>query len=107
MRTHLLTPHQANQIFDVLVRYAEAPEWKRDEFVLLHSEGRCDEFRFMGCLGFGGKYWRHDWRVSAYPEDIKREPLLQTIIDTTNHALAELREVITRPYPSSPAEEAR
>ncbi len=83
-----LTAEQANAVFDVLVECAGASEWQREEFVLTQTGGRCDEFRFMGSLGSGGKFWRHRMQVSAYPEDMT--PERQATIDTTNTRLAEL-----------------
>lgn len=85
---------QANAVFDVLVTHAGASELTRDEFVYHQTHGRCDEFRFIGALGFGGKFWQRDWRVSAYPEDVKRDPSKQQVVNETNAALAELRERI-------------
>ncbi len=93
-----LTAEQANAVFDVLVECADAGEWQRDEFVQTHVEGRCDEFRFQGLLGFGGKFWRTNgrWYVSAYPEDIAAQPERQAVIDATNARLAELLDAERR-----------
>lgn len=82
---------QANAVYDLLIQHAGADEWQRQEFVLMHAEGRCDEFRFIGWLGSGGKFWRHRWQVSAYPEDLNGRPGRQAIIDVTNAALAALQ----------------
>lgn len=84
-----MTTEQANAIWDALVEHAGAAEWQREEFVQLHVAGRCDEFRFMGSLGAGGKFWRHTWTVDCYPEDLT--PARQQSIAATNAALAELR----------------
>lgn len=92
MRDCPVTTGQANAIFDVLVEHAGAPEWMREEFVFAHANGRCDEFRFIGSLGFGGKYWRHRWTVTAYPEDVKNRPERQAALDATNTALAALNK---------------
>lgn len=50
-------------------------------------DGRVDEFRFMGDLGFGGKLYRSrsGLRVSCYRED--ETPERAAIISTTNLAL--------------------
>lgn len=87
-----LTEAQANTVWDVLVECAGANEWQRDEFVFTQTHGRCDEFRFIGFLGFGGKFWRSSgrWYVTAYPEDIRVRPERQVIIDATNDRLAVL-----------------
>lgn len=84
-----MTPDRANAVFDILVQHAGASEWQREEFVLLHTTGRCDEFRFMGRLGAGGKFWRHGWTVSCYPED--QTPERAVAIARTNSALAGCR----------------
>ncbi len=87
-----LTVEQASAVFDVLVEAAGASEWQRDEFVFTQTHGRCDEFRFIGNLGFGGKFWRSNnrWYVTAYPEDIAAQPGRQVVIDAANSRLVEL-----------------
>lgn len=89
-----MTEEQANAVFDVLVEHAGASEYGRDEFVQLHVEGRCDEFRFIGSLGFGGKFWRRDWRVSCYREDVTPERV--EAIRVTNEALERLRGLLEK-----------
>lgn len=84
-----MTEVEADAVYNILVEHAGADEHGRREFAAMHANGRCDEYRFVGWLGFGGKFWRHDWRVSAYPEDIT--PGRQAIVDVTNAALADLR----------------
>lgn len=84
-----LTEAEAAAVWDVLVEHADASPAMRDEFVLMHVNGRCDEFRFIGALGFGGKFWRHNWRVTCYREDETAARL--AIIAATNAALGELR----------------
>lgn len=84
-----MTEEQANAVYAVLVEYAGASEVQRDEFVFMHINGRCDEYRLRGRLGFGGKFWRRDWRVSCYRED--ETPERSETIRATNEALARLR----------------
>ena len=86
-----ITAAQANAIYDVLAQHADAREDRRDEFIFHLTRG-CEEFRFMGSLGFGGKLYVEPggWRVGAYPEDIKAYPDRQQVIDATNAALAGL-----------------
>lgn len=87
-----MTPEQANAVYEVLVRHAGAREDGRDEFVFHLARG-CEEFRFMGSLGFGGKLYVEPrrWRVGAYPEDIARWPAMAETIRVTNVALDGLR----------------
>lgn len=85
-----LTVEQAEAVYDVLVTHAGAPEFGREGFVTFMSEVGCDEYRFQGLLGFGGKFWpdeRRGWRVTAYPEDERRHPAITDRIKRTNAAL--------------------
>ena len=79
-----------NSIFDVLVKEAGAPEQLRDDFVYHHArcEDRCDEFRFVGSLGWGGKYRSGTNSVSCYSED--ETPSRRLVIEKTNAALSEV-----------------
>lgn len=88
----VVTEEQANAVYNILVQHAGASEWRRDEFVFMHANGRCDEYRFTGTLGFGGKFWRQQWDVTCYQEDVT--PQRQKAIDETNAALAALREQV-------------
>src|ERR1700743_1201522 len=47
----------------------------------------CREWRFIGALGFGGKFWRFDGRyaVNCYPED--RTPARDAMIAKCNELL--------------------
>ena len=66
------------------------------EFVqVLRSRGqpRCDEYRFIGALGFGGKFRNNGNHantphVDCYPEDLTAER--REMIDRANRRLAEL-----------------
>lgn len=63
----------------------------RDEMNFVHHhtcDELCDEWRFMGKLGFGGKYWRLTNRVTCYREDETPERL--EIIKILNTELAKL-----------------
>lgn len=87
-----------NKVFDVLVRLAGAPEVTRADFintVVGWSERdpyETREFRFIGSLGFGGKFWLtpESFHVSAYPEDINEQNKRQNTITTTNEELKKL-----------------
>ncbi len=85
----------ASETFDVLVKHAGASESMRGDFVHNHtSETPCDEYRFQGTLGFGGKYWRKTNSVSFYTEDTNADRI-KTFTET-NKALAMLAEAQRR-----------
>jgi hypothetical protein len=79
-----------NRVYDLLVSIGGATESMRDSFIYHHARDKfpCDEFRFMGTLGFGGKYYRRENRVSCYRED--ETPLRRQIIERLN---AELKKI--------------
>lgn len=83
-----------NAVYDVLVREAGAfghPDDKAS-FVYAHTAMRLTrhyEYRFMGALGFGGKYRSETNTVDCYPEDLT--PERAEIITRTNAALAKAR----------------
>ncbi|MER7280520.1 hypothetical protein ABT369_39385 [Dactylosporangium sp. NPDC000244] len=85
-----MTEDQANAVYNVLVEHAGAREDDRDAFVYHVTHG-CEEYRFQGVLGFGGKLYVEPrrWRVSCYRED--ETPARVEAIWVTNEALAELR----------------
>lgn len=66
----------ATLIFNKLCDELDASEDDRDSFVYHLGQG-CREFRFMGCLGFGGKFYNCNrrWYVGCYPEDETPERL--------------------------------
>ena len=77
-------------VYSALVEKAGALESYRRDFIYHHTEAEhpCDEWRFQGKLGFGGKYWRRDNQVSCYSED--STPEREAIIVETNAALSSL-----------------
>lgn len=87
-----MTEEVANAVFDILVTYAGANESIREDFVYHQSTSVCDEYRFQGALGFGGKFRRswgrsgERWYVDQYPEDETPESVRK--IDDTNLMLA-------------------
>jgi hypothetical protein len=88
-----LTDEQANKVYDILVQHAGAQEDGRWDFVFHQTRGHVTEYRFMGLLGFGGKFWRTHWPrwyVSAYPEDLVGRPERHDAIRLTNAALGGL-----------------
>ncbi len=88
-----LTESQANAVYDLLVQHAGASEHWREDFVMRQLEG-CREYRFMGTLGSGGKFWceRDRWRVSCYPEDETPECL--AVVEKVNGLLSALRGAV-------------
>ena len=80
----------ANAVYDILVEHAGevVDEYSRQRFVDAQMAYVEREYRFMGALGFGGKFRRrYDdvWFVACYPEDMN--PHRQAVIDATNAAL--------------------
>ena len=83
----------ANRAFDILVEHAGAPENWRGSFI--HGWGT-PEFRFIGMLGFGGKFWVNQSDsynngkpyVNCYPEDLT--PERGQTIENVNRLLATL-----------------
>lgn len=84
----------SRRIWGILVNHAGAVDtdsnWVsfRQWFDRAFEKGG-DEYRFMGDLGFGGKFWLHrrdGMYVTCYPED--RTPERDTIVDATNRYLA-------------------
>lgn len=57
-----------NKIYDLLVSVGGAREKERESFIYHHTNG-CDEWRFQGKLGFGGKYRSRTNTVDCYLED--------------------------------------
>lgn len=89
----------ANKIYDILVEYVGANDkkgsWSREDFVTRQIRNHCEEFRFQGCLGFGGKFERRNnkWTVTCYAENMTPERNLA--IEQANHALASLKSETT------------
>lgn len=51
----------------------------------------CNEWRFSGHLGFGGKYWSQRNDVTCYQEDMTEERRI--LIDKTNEKLKEFLDI--------------
>lgn len=85
-----MTKEKANKVYDVLVEIGNAAESERNSFVYHHTESEygCDEWRFGGLLGFGGKYRSKNNRVDCYYED--RDKATSKIIDQINSELSKL-----------------
>lgn len=81
-------PDRNESVWAILVEECGASEEMRDEF--LHHAQRQDrlEFRFQGALGFGGKVYLPEARVSCYRED--ETPARLAMIAAANERLAEV-----------------
>ena len=79
-----------NKVFDLLASIGGAHEAQRYGFIHAHIDPLypCDEWRFCGLLGMGGKYRRQKNRVDCYRED--ETPARLTIIKQLNEALSAL-----------------
>lgn len=64
-----------NKVYTVLVNLGGAREDDRYDFVYHHTTQDTDEWRFIGVLGFGGKYRRKTNTVDCYKEDEDMERL--------------------------------
>lgn len=86
-----MTQEFANQVYDLLVSIGGAYEPDRDSFIYHHTKSKdgCDEWRFCGKLGFGGKYRSRTNSVDCYREDANEARL--KLIDELNCALAKIK----------------
>lgn len=80
---------EAAAIYDILESDGAAPGL-RDSFVHWYHEPDQREWRFIGSLGFGGKFIKQSGRlvVSCYPEDRNTERI--ATIERLNARLAEV-----------------
>ncbi len=85
-----ITTTRANKIYDLLVSIGGAWESDRDSFIYHHCDVKdgCDEWRFAGKLGFGGKYRSGYNRVDCYKED--ETPERKKITNELNEALSKI-----------------
>lgn len=85
----------ADEVYDLLVEHAGASNeiTQRARFVIAQSKG-CEEYRFGGRLGFGGKFHYHPLAiecpiyVNCYHEDLNQTTA--QVIYRTNNALTRL-----------------
>lgn len=85
-----MTEEQANSIYDILVELGGASERMRDAFIYAHHTKKdCDEWRFQGKFGFGGKFWSKYLDVNYYSEHETDElnELKQTINNKISDAM--------------------
>jgi len=78
-----------SSVYDLLIEYGAYPSHK-DSFVEDHTGEGCSEWRFMGVLGYGGKYRQLRNEVDCYPED--ETPERKEIVKEINAKLALLKE---------------
>jgi len=92
----ILNEKEANQIYEILVEHCGASESYRDNFVLCHTDNEqikihgSSEFRFIGKLGFGGKFRINGGRffVDYNAEDETLE--VKSMAKTANELIAQL-----------------
>ena len=80
-----------HSVYNILVSIG-ASRSLQDDFVRVHAEGVCDEWRFMGIFGMSGKYWRERNEVTG-PNPYAHEPTSkeqERELDRVNKALKEL-----------------
>jgi hypothetical protein len=85
-----LSIEDANAVYDILVKHADEleDEYSREDFVSAQTREYISEYRFMGGLGFGGKFRRRSddhWYVDCYSENLNKRT--RAIIKATNNAL--------------------
>lgn len=80
---------RAERVYSLLVSIGGAAEMMRGAFVSTHAEGDCQEWRFGGKLGFGGKYRAERNQVDYYSED--DVPETRAVARELNEALAKLK----------------
>ncbi len=86
----LISAKWCNRIYDLLVEYG-ADEDIRESFCHIHSTEGCNEWRFQGKFGFGGKFRNHrEWYADCYPED--ENPERGTLLKELNEKLLSLWE---------------
>lgn len=92
-----MTNEEAKAVYDVLVEECGATSilndpYARNNFQSSVTQDGFTEYRFIGKLGFGGKFWdsHGKWYVSCYPEDRTAER--NTMIATANVRLEAMRE---------------
>lgn len=96
MKTERIPPQVANDIWRILVEECGCRDDRHDHYSFVHylsgaAGGFGHEYRFMGALGFGGKFYNdhYRWRVGCYPEHVS--PKREAMIQRANDRLAELR----------------
>lgn len=70
-----MNTEKANKVYDILVELGGAREDERDSFIYSHCRNKycCEEWRFSGHFGFGGKYRSERNSIDFYNEDTTNE----------------------------------
>lgn len=86
-----LRTKQGHKIYDILENIGGASKGERNSFIYAHCESDyiCEEWRFQGKLGFGGKYRIERNMVDYYLEDETPE-----MIELTKEINKQLSEII-------------
>jgi hypothetical protein len=81
----------AEKVYTILVEEAGATEGYRQSFVEYLGNCSMPEFRFIGTLGFGGKFYADGlkWYVACYREDQNADR--NAAVDRINAKLTDLR----------------
>ena len=81
---------QFNKVYDILVEMGGASESMRSSFIQNHLDEQfpCYEWRFMGKLGYGGKYRSRKNAVDCYSED--ETPERMKLIEQINEVLQKI-----------------
>ncbi len=78
--------YDPDSTYSILVKHAGAIDSPMERHCFeVAIKGGCEEYRFIGTLGFGGKYRPKRNEVDCYPED--RNPKRDAAIKATNAAL--------------------
>lgn len=94
-----MTKETAAKVYKILEDIGAASSM-REAFISTQSREDCNEWRFQGKLGFGGKFWnewsyleeRPLWRVSCYTEDENAKT--DKIVKETNEKLYALAQTL-------------
>ena len=81
-----------SKVYDILIYMGGATPHRKEHFIDLHlskNEYPCDEYRFQGYFGFGGKYRRERNSVDYYVEN--STPKLDLLEKEIN---AKLKEIV-------------
>ena len=91
MKNNLISKERANKIYDILVKFGNANEIARDDFLYHHCESPhgCSQWAF-GNYKFSAKYYSENNFARLYYEDVEPENL--TRIEQINAELKKLDE---------------
>lgn len=87
-----ITKEKAEKVYDILVELGSADKNDKDNFIYNHTKYACNEWRFCGKLGFGGKYRSEYNKVTCYPEDETSQR--KELINKINERLSQIQNYI-------------